>query len=474
MPISFQAPQPFAPGISQQAGAAQVEQANNATLASLYEAAGRNRQAAANSEADRFARNNQVGQQLGEQAQQHADDLQLRKDQFQASLNPHARDVFAAQVGEAQARQHMEAQAWVHQQDFTFQDDLRLKNQQSAVAEVQRAHDAHEITDEEFTDFVMKLRTGIDPARQRQERALAQQQEAHAKQYLSQANLVAQSEIETAAAAKKAAEAGHTTIIHRDPHSGISELWFWDPKKSVWYNPSTTAGGAKGGAAEKPVTRFGDDHGEFSFALAKKEAMAIAEAKVPVVPEYGADGKMTKKDKNAEERAQVFQEEIGKMQADHFRKHGGAAPAGSAGGDPGPGSGQIPPPPAAPPKPFDSYEKASPQQKGQLDLARAQVENVRRLDIPEHFKDEYAKATDVATELLRKYGDISEAAMAGMAPADRAKLTEARLTIQSIEDIKGGVRFRQTPPAAPTPGLVPPSTFRPAPSSSFRPTARRS
>ena len=73
-----------------------------------------------------------------------------------------------------------------------------------------------------------------------------------------------------------------------------------------------------GGKAEKPVTRFGDEHGVFSYKNALPEAKAEAEVAYPKVMEAGADGKAV--DKNAAKRAEYTQEVIDRMKADHGKQ----------------------------------------------------------------------------------------------------------------------------------------------------------
>lgn len=433
MPFQFRAADPFAPAVAEAAGAAQAQQANTGTLASLAEQAARSRALAVNQaaaqEADRFAQNARTGAALGQRAQESADELQFKRDAFAASRLPSARDVFAAQVGEAQAQQHAQLQAWVHAQDFTFQDNQRLARQQAALAEVQRAYDQGEITQSEWSDMVSQLRSGIDPAKQRQQRALATQQEAHAQMYLQQARLGAQAEQEAVQLEKKLIESGESYLILPGDGPRHERILIKNPRSGEWYNPLL-----KGRGGEKPApTRFGDPQtGEFSFKKVLPEAKAEAEVAYPVTKDK--DGN----DTNAKNRQEYIDQIVKREQARH------AAP-------PAAGRAVEGSPPDA--RPFDEDDQASPRQKAQLDAMRREVEGVSKLPIPQQAKNDFAAAVRTAEGLLREYGTISESAMASMSDADRAALTLAR---RKIEEVKA-MRFQwPQPPGGPAAGLAPP------------------
>lgn len=449
MPITFAPPQPFAPAIAQGAGAAQVEQQNTGTLAQLYEQAGRNRQAAAQAEADRFAQNARTGAALGSSDQQHADELQFRKDQFQASLNPHARDVFAAQVGEAHLRQHAELNAWVQQQDMTFADEQRLKNQQMAVSEVQRAWSDHEITDQDRNDLLTQLRTHIDPAKQRQERALAEQETSRAAAYQKQADVVTKSEIEVAKAQRDAADRGETTRIYRDPHTGIAELHYWSQKKGEWYNPSVNHGASgKAGDAAGAAGLTAEQYLKHR-AAAEKDVEALIERNENLRAKTGPDGKslgLGDPNINWSNRTQLLAERLrGMGLAGDVHEHLGGPAPGQGGG---PGSGQIPPAEA---KPFGPDDAANPDQLHQVNELARQRDVVEKLPIPPGLKSQFTAATYVMDAMLRKYGTLSQSVYDRMSDDDKKNYAWARTSIDQVSRVGFQGQPQPAAPQAPAP-----------------------
>lgn len=455
MPIVFAPPQPVAPGISEAYGRAQMEAQATPTLANLYAEAGRNRQAAAIAEANRFAENNRVGASLGERAQEHADELQFRKDAFHASQGANARDVFAAQVGEAQNLQHAQLNAWVHQQDMTYADELALKRMQMSVSEVEQAYRNNEVTKEDRDAMLLQLRTHIDPYKQRQEKALAQMQESHAKAYEEQAARQTKISLMNAQLdSKTLAERTRTIVdpfisaqverdmpgatpqqieqeaIRRGGYAQWVQVGFDQFGHPQWkqVEHASQAKGAKGAADGLSEEQYLKHRLEVIKSVdawaAKRDAEAAKTGGAQLTPEQRLENYKSAMD--AAGLGQTYQQ--------HRSERGGPT---QAGGPEGPGSGQIPAADTSL-KPFDEDSQASPKQKAILDLANAKIQNIQKLPIPPEIKDDYGRAVRLSLSMLREYGRIDAEAMSKMSEKDREALTLAGKTIDRIEGMTFG------------------------------------
>ena len=320
MPIVFQSPEPVAPAASSAYGAAEIGSRNNAVLAGLYgQAAQINMQSRLGTAelAFRQAASRSHENTVRGVARQERDEQAREFDQ--ARLDRQAAQEFEARADVAKQQQKAELTDWLNGRELSQKEEARLRQMNNAVADIQGDNN---LSSEEKVAAVAKLRTGIDVYEMRRQKALAQQAEAHAAEYQKQADIVTKAEVETAAAHKAAAEAGHTTMVHRDPKSGIPELWFWDPGKRVWYNPSTTAGGAKGGAEKPPAGTT--TAGEFDWAHHVKQAEQEALAAFPKKMIPGPEGK-GQVDENATGRADWFQKVMGRRQ-DEWRAAAGKPP----------------------------------------------------------------------------------------------------------------------------------------------------
>ncbi len=181
MPISFEAPQPLSPSISAGYGQAQAGLAALPTLASLYEHAAQLAQSGRLHDAALAAQvgqgNAQRVQQAGEAqagVQERQADREFRQQQLDAQTNL--------------AREHMANQQWLATQPLSFAEQKQLRQMQQSVGIVMA--DPY-MTDEEKSNAVTLLRTGIDPLRQRQERDKAEQLRALAQQENERAQLQA-------------------------------------------------------------------------------------------------------------------------------------------------------------------------------------------------------------------------------------------------------------------------------------------
>lgn len=447
MPIDFQAPQPFAPGVAQAAGAAQAEQQNTGMLAGLYAQAAQARSAAYNraaaEEADRFAQNARVGSSLGEQAQQSADELQFRRDALAASRAPSARDVFEAQVGEVARAQSAQLQTWAHQQDFTFQDNLDLQRHQYALSEVMQANRDGIITDAERDDQLKKLKTGIDTLKDRQQAAIAKQQEAHAEMYLGQARLAARAEQESINLEKSLIESGEQYLVLPGDGPRHERIVIKNPKTGEWYNPLQKNRTAGSGA------RFADDSGAFSYKKAYPEADKEALAAYPVQKEE-VNGKTV--DVNQEKRNTYRQDILNREKA----KHEAAMSGGGSSGQIDRGAGA-----AVPDKPFGSDDQASPAQRAQVETWATGREQIAQLPIPDQLKAQYTASSYVMDALLRKYGSVSQQAAEKFDPVDRANYEQARAAIARVKAVSFSNPAPQSPYGGPVGGWRDRVKFKP-------------
>lgn len=184
MPISYEAPQPFLPSLSYGYGATlqnnedapRIQRANEFAVAQRQQARDRANQAAGAVNALAARNSLAAASDNGIQdAINNRDANAIRVAQFAANQNDEAaRFTAGAQQAQNDMRSRFELQAELQQTELSQQELMRLQRMKNQIGEV--ASDAT-LTDEEKHNFIVQLKTGINPLEHRIAKAkLAQEQ----------------------------------------------------------------------------------------------------------------------------------------------------------------------------------------------------------------------------------------------------------------------------------------------------------
>lgn len=166
MPVTFEPAQPFAPAISSYYGSAMQNDADAPRLLAAQQA---NREFALRAAA--LAQQGGGGGGRGgggsdiQDAINHRDDAQRQSDQFNAQLNTGVqRDQYEAQSQANLQQSRFELQAQLQDVELSQQEKMRLQRMKNAVGDVSTDPT---LSDEEKSDMILQLKTGIDPFQHR-------------------------------------------------------------------------------------------------------------------------------------------------------------------------------------------------------------------------------------------------------------------------------------------------------------------
>lgn len=194
MPIEFAQPEPVAPQISSAYGRAQQWSQDSPTLANLaVQTAAHNQQSAAQAQQQVNANANLGYEAANAQANRYSagDAANANREQqaldLGASLTQQNDAItYQANAAAAAAQQHAQLAAYVNSQDMTQKEQMRLTQQQAALADV---WNDPSLAPEERSAMAMQIKTGIDPLAQKlkatqqkhteMQNQLIQQQTAH-------------------------------------------------------------------------------------------------------------------------------------------------------------------------------------------------------------------------------------------------------------------------------------------------------
>lgn len=158
MPIVYEAPQPFAPAISEAYGRTLQ---NNEDAPRLSRA----RELAAAASQNGFGNRSQGPYDTGIQdAIQFRDTMYDRRDQFNASQGPNARDVYQQTGAETMQRQRFELQAQLHDTELSQSERMRLQRLKNSIGEITSDPT---LTDEEKKEYISQIKYNISPLQQR-------------------------------------------------------------------------------------------------------------------------------------------------------------------------------------------------------------------------------------------------------------------------------------------------------------------
>lgn len=320
MPIDFEQPQPFAPGIESAYGQTQQFGHDLPTLAGLYESAARMQQAGTMANADRAARmaaGNADRIQQGGEAQAALQQRQREGDQAavghanaldaqQAQAQAHLQAQFALQ------QQHAQLQMYARQQDITYQETQRLNQMRNSLAAVM---DDPSLSPAEKVQAAGMLRSGIDLLSTKQQMTMQRRQQ--------QADEMQKQQILTATAHAEAAKDlaagnfGKRMIRVPNPYTGQVEGWLLDERgvPHQLHKPPSGAGAA--GKGEKP----------FDIAKAKKDAEAEAELAHPFTSIHPDTNKIVPDEETVRKRAEYATKVFERERAAYQQRTGQAQPA---------------------------------------------------------------------------------------------------------------------------------------------------
>lgn len=331
MPISFQPAAPFNAAAIGQSAQQDLAAQRAQQLAQQYAAQGREQSQASIASSENQTRaaiaSAQMQSQGFEQANQHEFAAETQRRQYE------------------QQRQMQFNEFAFEGQKVSHQEQMQMVRQQNGLAELTQQVKDGTLTQQEAADAAFELKTGINFTQRRMQTEQAQQFKQKADLEAQQIASMQKNQAMGEKFMLDTGKMGGTISYFTDATTGRIHPVAFDPITRRYYNPyETHAAGEGKGAGEKPITRFGDDHGVFSYKNAMPEAKAEAEAAYPVYKEAGADGK--EKDINAGKRVEYMQEILKKMAENHVRQH--TAPVQASPESPGAQSASQAPSPQAP------------------------------------------------------------------------------------------------------------------------------
>lgn len=455
--ITFEPPQPFAPGLSSAYGAAAVAQQNLPLVAQQYarnqalQVEAQQQQAALRAQAaqaDQRANLGyaQLGAQVGEQGREFAANLSERQHEFAASREPSARDAFLAQVAGEQNRQRAELQAWLSNQEVGQAEQLRLNRMQNSVSEVMADPT---LTAGEKSALVTQLRTGIDPIRQRLETQQAQHLQKQNDQIDDQLRRRAEHDQTMRDFEAQMVREGRAVVTMTDDN-GRRHVLIKNDRTGEWYNPMVKGSNAGDESRQQAADLKAENDARKEWMHANTEARRELMAKrketrdedgkkVPAHPELQDDAAFedfvfaltgTKLGYNRRgDNMPGIDEHVQLRTGGRGQGWGGAPGAGgnyggggdwSGGGQPGGGQPAAPSPAAgfAPYKPGDSSSMNETQKSLDAEYAR-QIETLKaRKDFTGPVKSAAVDSLEGVRVILGRWG--SEPAMRAKAQAGDA------------------------------------------------------
>jgi hypothetical protein len=421
MPIVFEAPQPFSGAISAGYGAAEQQSRDLPAIASLYGQAAQIAQRANADAADNQYRNAAaLGQQrlqasefgAQQEAQARQFDLSRQVAVEHANAQRFDQSLRAAEfqrAPEIQQRQ-FELRAELNQAELSQQENLRLKQLQ----EYQGAIDAdNSLSDEEKADLKLQVQAKVSPLAHRKAKAEVMLAQQHAEEYKQQA---LQRESVTRMNAELDAKTAPQRTVEIDMGDGTTAKLFQTGYDQNGRPTYTQIKSEKPTKPEKPVTRFGDEHGIFSFSLAHKEAEAEAQKAYPKDND-------ALDPKNPGKRADWYQKVMDRFQREHAMRHGDAAAPRTDD-------------PAGPRRvPEDVINVGTAKLDGEL------KDVVTNPAVPEPLKDQATAASVVLKTVFAKHGTINPF----LIPDD----TDARAVRQAAEAFDAARKAAGAPGRAP-------------------------
>lgn len=427
MPITYATPEPFAPFISSQYGAAQ--QFSQDAPAIIRAESDANQFTAANSErADRlrFAYAQANAQAQNDQAERYWRSGAANADREQSAMNLGAtltqrnqESGMEAQARMDYARQGAELQNWMGQQELSQKEVQRLQRMKAAVADVE----ASNLTPEQKQDAILQLKTGIDPLEQRYKATQAKALEMTMQMKQAELRQMKEAELANQQMEVEAKNRGIGVLKRVDPETGRMQMLFQNPRDGSWYDPWGGKSGSGSGKTEKPP--------EFKHADNEKEALAEAKGRVGLPPPKPAAGDLSGDSAKAEAEYQrkldeAFRDIYQRRMRDYQTATSGApvvtppqAPQGGATVAP---RADVPPTTPAANPPFRAGDvKAMTDYQKQAFAGFQQVygDIAARKDLPEEKKVEFLEAVEGLVDLQAKYGHLGSPDLTKEDAADR-------------------------------------------------------
>lgn len=489
MAIRYEAPQPFAPGISSEYGAAEVMNRNNpvildaATETSRQKiAAGeraKDRRAASSSQAMALAQrqteadygniqqaniaNAQVRQRQSEQEdqrQQGVNELEVRRSAQQAEIQSR-RDEIAARG---------QVQGMLMEQELTFREQQRMKQLESRLADVANNPS---LSEQEKRDLMMEIKTDINPMQRRQQAGLAKQQVKHAQLYEQQVKHRAMVDAKVAALHSKseqdrtsyvldpAIEAEVTRELAGQPISKEELQMYGEraPRMRV-----VAAAAKRGGLMGVRLATGFNANGEAQYQDVKPEKAAPAKPEKSMAPEWAkvadseamtafpddkVDADTGKVTVSAEQLARRNAHRQGVFNREKGMAGGGQPPTvgGSQAAAP---TEQHVPPPRTEAKPFlgKSLDEMDGYQKQQNERTTAKINELRgRTDLPPETREHAVMVVQAMFDLLAANGSVDQ--MSGPTKALYEKYEKEYLSLPKKPQTQAGAPASSPAPTAP-------------------------
>lgn len=277
MPITLEQPGMVSPQITSAYGAALQFSQDAPTMANLAgQTAQLNQQAMARGDQMRLANAALGAQSANEQADRYWRSQAANADRESTALNVGAslnaqadNNLLHANTGIIQQQRGAELAVWANGQEMTQGENMRLQRLNEGLDHVMSDPNLGEpgVMTPERSDLVTQLRTGIDPLRQKAERAQTKMTEAHTQIYQQQLaqevqkqQALKQNEITMQDFEAKAKEQGKGVMRWADPETGKQHLLIQNPKSGVWENPLQNAGGGVDKSMESDMKHFETEH----------------------------------------------------------------------------------------------------------------------------------------------------------------------------------------------------------------------
>lgn len=355
LPANFQPASPAGTNIASAYGETQAYNQIFPSLLAAYEARGRNFTQASAATAGNITQGNIASAKNQTERTLQSFQIDQQNQQLQAQREMQQQQIQAQQA-------HQFNQQAFQQQQINHLDEMDYTRTQNGITQVKQMLEDGTISDQDAADTILQLTSKTKAFENRRAGEDAEKKRLEGEKLAEQTKLIMSNKINGQALEMEAAMQGHSAKVmyHQDGSADIIGI-----NDKGLYNVKLSGSGKEG--KDKPVTRFGDESGTFSYKNALPEAKAESEAAYPIVKESRADGKTS--DTNIQKRAEYMQEVLKRMASQHQQQYAPQAPI-QIGSNPVPGmegnqgmreDSQSPSPQQpvqqAPPKDAPSYVK---------------------------------------------------------------------------------------------------------------------
>lgn len=384
MPIVFQPAQPVSPEISSAYGAA----AQSAASLPHIVAAQQQQRAQMAAQAAQAQQANLQASALAQQGAQYR--MGLQQSAYDAASARNQRGaMFQAQLEQAPQLQLQRAElaAWVNQQEMTQADQMRLQKLQSALSDVMNDES---LTQQEKADYALRLKTGIDPLKARQEQTQTKLMEEQWKHAVKQNEIMTRVESENAKLRSMSIQDRVRPVTLPD---GSVVGGYVDAKGDI-----KVIEGVEAAKPPKPIP--------FDTVKAIKEAEIEADAAHPPTID-DTTGKETRSVENRQYKFEVLQ----RLRRQHEMSNAPAGRTAQPGGEPA-----MPPP------------GAKPEEQAVADISAVKNIVYSMPNLSPEMRGAATRAAETAAAIIKKHGSRAKMPEDEAVKFDTAILVLRRLT----------------------------------------------